>query len=194
MIYNGVADCGFAERRTRTGRVGIIGRISPEKGQKVFVRAARELPHLRFVVCGGTQFADAQAQAYFDEVRGLAEGLPVEFTGWRDNVGDVLHTLDLLVVASLPLAEATTRVIPEAYSAGVPVLASDLTGIREILTEGETGFLFPAGDARALAERMREVMDDQGRVAAVTARARQHYEKHFSIGMFQQKLINRLEG
>ena len=62
------------------------------------------------------------------------------------------------MVPSLPLAEATTRVIPEAYSAGVPVLASDLPGIREILKDGETGFLFPAGKAGALANRIRELM------------------------------------
>jgi len=193
VIFNGVPDYSFRTPRPRIARIGILGRICPEKGQKVFVQAAREFSNLNFVICGGTQFDDSNAEPYFNEVRDLAAGLPIEFTGWRDDVSDVLHTLDLLVVASMPFAEATTRVIPEAWSAGVPVLASDLPGIREILTDSQTGFLFPPGDAQALASRIKELVNAPEKLATVTINGRRHYEENFQIDGFQRRIIANLE-
>ncbi len=104
VIYNGVAEIPFAERTRRAApRIGIIGRIAPMKGQTDFLRAARlianEIPAAKFVICGAPMFT---AQAYVDEVHQLAQGLPVEFLGWRDDVGDVLHDLDLLDHAVRP--------------------------------------------------------------------------------------------
>jgi glycosyltransferase involved in cell wall biosynthesis len=197
VIYNGVRDFTFRERMPASRRIGMIGRICPEKGQKIFVQAARmvhaDSPQTSFVICGGTQFSDASHEAYFQEVRELAAGLPVEFIGWRDDPRDVLAGLDLLVVASLPYAEATTRVIPEAYSAGVPVLASDIPGIREIVQDTQTGFLFPPGDPHALSVRMRELIDAPAALSSVAARARCEFEQRFRIEVFQQRMISMLE-
>ncbi len=198
VIYNGVRDFGSRPRKPRTNRIGMIGRISPGKGQKVFIEAARllhqTLPRTTFVVCGGTQFSDPGAESYLRELRELAAGIPVDFTGWSDDVGEVLQGLDLLVVPSLPLAEATTRIIPEAYSAGVPVLASDLPGIREILKDGETGFLFPAGKAGALANRIREIMEaPPEQLTAVAGKARYAFEERFSIDSFHRRMISNLK-
>jgi glycosyltransferase involved in cell wall biosynthesis len=198
VIYNGVRDCpgsGEVPRQPpHTGRIGMIGRISPEKGQRVFVEAIRLLhpyvPQARFTVCGGTQFSDARAQSYFRELQELATRVPVEFTGWRDDVGEVLRGLSLLVVPSMPMAEATTRVIPEAYGCGVPVLASDLPGIREILTDGKTGFLFQPGNPGALANRIREIMAaPPEHIAAVAANARRAFEERFSIDLYHRRMI-----
>jgi glycosyltransferase involved in cell wall biosynthesis len=197
VIYNGVPGCRYLRHRHRTGRIGMIGRISPGKGQKVFIDAARllhrTLPQATFVICGGTQFSDGSAQSYFTELRQLAAGLPVDFTGWREDVCEVLQGLDVLVVPSMPLAEATTRIIPEAYSAGVPVLASDLPGIREILKDGETGFLFPAGKAGSLANRIREITEaSPDQLAAVADNARRAFEQRFTIDLYHRRMISNL--
>lgn len=130
IVYNGIAEIPFAERSSgRPLRIGLIGRIAAMKGQTGFLRAAsmisRELPEAKFVICGAPMFSE---QAYVDEVHKLAEGLPVEFLGWRDDVAAVLTDLDLLVAPSTA-AEATTRVILEAFSAGVPVVAYAIGGI-----------------------------------------------------------------
>jgi glycosyltransferase involved in cell wall biosynthesis len=198
VIYNGVNDCTLSVSQRALSRIGIIGRICPEKGQKVLVEAARllekRLPGLSYVICGGTQFSDENAEAYCRELRQLSGGLPVEFAGWRDDVGNVLHSLDLLVVASMPMAEASTRVIPEAYSAGVPVLASDLPGIREILTDGVTGFLFEPANAHALARRIRQLVEaPPDMLSAATANARRLFEERFSIAAYQRRMIGSLE-
>jgi glycosyltransferase involved in cell wall biosynthesis len=197
VAYNGVPDCGFREPKERTWRIGILGRVAEEKGQKIFVEAARlvhqALPLATFVICGGTQFSDI-AESYTEEVRQLAQGLPIEFTGWRDDAADVLHGLDLLVVASLAHTEATTRVIPEAYSAGVPVIASDLPGVREILKDGHTGFLFPAGSARALADGIRELMSAPTELlGTVAANARADFDARFRINVFHRRMSKILE-
>ena len=126
VIYNGVQAKPVKRPARGAGelRAGVIGRISPEKGQALFLQAARLLhetsPHWRFVICGAPLFADPEAMRYSAELDGLADGLPVEFTGWTDNVESVLARLDLLVVPSAAV-DATPRVILEAFAAGVPV-------------------------------------------------------------------------
>ncbi|HEY3839897.1 MAG TPA: glycosyltransferase family 4 protein [Bryobacteraceae bacterium] len=198
VVYNGVSDHLSLVPKRPTGRIGIIGRISPGKGQHLFIQAVRlirrSLPQLNFLVCGDAQFSDERATAYAHYLRQQAADLPVTFTGWCDDIGPVLHDLDLLVVASLPFAEATTRVIPEAYSARVPVLAPDLPGIREILKDGHTGFLFPPGNAGALANRIREITSrPSADLLCITRNARCEFEKRFSLDAFHHRMLSSLK-
>jgi glycosyltransferase involved in cell wall biosynthesis len=142
-------------------RIGVIGRIAPEKGQAEFLQAARllapALPDAQFTICGDALFSDPASQRYANELRGMASGLPVDFLGWREDVYSVLAGLDLLVVPSLR-EPATTRVILEAYSASVPVVAFPSGGIPEIVADGETGFLVSPSTPEALAARIRELL------------------------------------
>jgi glycosyltransferase involved in cell wall biosynthesis len=136
VVYNGVAG---SERprpaRSRPFTVACIGRIAPEKGQREFVEIARlvhrERPDVRFAVFGAAMFA---SMAYESEVRAAADGLPIEFRGWIENVYDALAEIDVLLVPSAP-HEATTRVILEASAACVPVVAFASGGIPEVLAE-----------------------------------------------------------
>lgn len=134
VIYNGVAG-PERPRAERSGplTIGCIGRIAPEKGQREFVEVARivhgRMPEARFVIYGETMFASHE---YEREVRAAAAGLPVNFAGWAENVYDALAGIDLLLVPSAP-HEATTRVILEAFAAGVPVIAFPSGGIPEVL-------------------------------------------------------------
>jgi glycosyltransferase involved in cell wall biosynthesis len=136
VIYNGVAGPEHPlPPRGDPFTVGCIGRIAPEKGQREFVEAARlihrERPDTRFAIFGATMFAP---KTYESEVRAAASGLPIEFRGWVENVYDALAEIDVLLVPSAP-HEATTRVILEAATAGVPVVAFASGGIPEVLPE-----------------------------------------------------------
>ena len=151
VVYNGVA----APERPSPPRngpftVGCIGRIAPEKGQREFVEAARlihrERPDARFAIFGATMFGPA---AYESGVRAAAAGLPIEFHGWIENVYDALAAIDVLLVPSAP-HEATTRVILEAATAGVPVVAFASGGIPEVLAE--------ASLARSVKEMVRKAI------------------------------------
>ncbi len=135
VIYNGVCDYGLTARPPRKPtRIGILGRVSEEKGQLDFVETARLMTssrsELRFVVFGAALFSDS---SYEQRARALAMGAPVEFRGWADDVGGALQEMDILAVPSGP-GEGATRVIMEAFSAGTPVVAYPSGGIPELVT------------------------------------------------------------
>jgi glycosyltransferase involved in cell wall biosynthesis len=192
VIYNGVAPVECAQRRRNPNdpwRVGVIGRVAPEKGQLEFVQAARLISgHRRceFVVCGDALFASPD---YGRRVHAEAQGLPVEFTGWRDDIHGVLSTLDLLVVPSAAV-EATTRVVLEAFSAGVPVVAFRSGGIPEIIEDGVTGVL-SAPTARDLASTLLQLISDGGAALdCISARAQAAFAARFSLNRYRSEVLD----
>jgi glycosyltransferase involved in cell wall biosynthesis len=183
IISNGVPDLGLPGRGSdrRPVRVGIIGRIAPEKGQLDFVLAARQIPQAEFFVHGEPMFDD---DAYDRTVRAMAQGAPIRFCGWTEDVGRALQDLDILVVPSGP-NEAATRVIPEAFSAGTPVIAYRAGGIPEIIDHGRTGILTEAPDADALARAINRLIEDPGLRARMSAEARKEWSRRFTLERFQ---------
>jgi glycosyltransferase involved in cell wall biosynthesis len=77
-------------------------------------------------------------------------------------------------------AESFPYVILEAMSVGLPIVASDVGGIGEALSDGDGGLLVAAGDARALARALLELLEDPGRGALMGAAARVRLERHFT--------------
>lgn len=192
VIYNGVAGPASPVWQGGAMRVGCIGRISPEKGQLDFVRAARsilrELPVARFVIHGAALFGDPEAARYEGQVREAASDLPVEFAGWTADVYDALAGIDLLLVPSAA-HEATTRVILEAYAAGVPVIAYRAGGIPEVVEHGRTGFLVESVEemARVAVELLRS-----DRLAAISKEARRCWEQRFTQERYQRAVLDAL--
>jgi glycosyltransferase involved in cell wall biosynthesis len=144
VIYNGVPELPFREPapvRDRPYRIGMLGRIAPEKGQADFVRAARILTgrgiQAEYRIHGAPLFSDS---SYLARVQDLSVGLPVFFPGWSENVSEVFGELDVLAVPSTWI-DATPRVIMEAFAAGVPVIAYRSGGIPELIEDGVTGIL-----------------------------------------------------
>jgi glycosyltransferase involved in cell wall biosynthesis len=179
-IYNGVPDHGFLPRpRTNPSRIGILGRISPEKGHLEFVQSAKQMvatrAHLRFLVFGATLFADA---AFGREVRRAAERLPVEFRGWTENVAAALQEIDILAVPSGP-REGATRVIMEAFSAGTPVVAYPSGGIPELVRHGETGLLTDSRESEALADAVCRLLDQPALMSKLSIQGRHEWENRF---------------
>jgi glycosyltransferase involved in cell wall biosynthesis len=183
VIYNGIPDLGFPARTydRKPARIGIIGRIAPEKGQLDFVRAARQIPRAEFFVYGEPMFADS---AYDRKVRAEAEGAPIRFCGWTGDVGCALHDLDILVVPSGP-NEAATRVIPEAFSAGTPVIAYAAGGIPEIIDHGRTGILTETPDAGTLAKAINRLIQNPTLRARMSAEGRKEWNRRFTLQRFQ---------
>ncbi len=197
VVYNGVPASSPAIARQPAGprRIGVIGRIAPEKGQAEFLEAARilhaEAPDCRFVICGAPLFSDAGG--YVRRLEALAEGLPVEFLGWRENTSPVLAGLDLLVAPS-PRIDATPRVIIEAFAAGVPVVAFRAGGIPEVVSDEVTGFLVDPPDARALAARLQGLIRaSPHRLAEVVQNARAAWQEKFSVERYRREMLDRME-
>ena len=196
VVSNGVADLGYVPRgfdKVRRWRIGVVGRIAPEKGQIDFLRAAALLtasvPNARFVICGAPILS---TRSYSDEVHKLARGLPVDFLGWRDNIAPVLGELDLVVIPSKQ--EAQSRVMLEAFSAGVPVVAYPVGGIPEALHDGVTGFLTAGVTPGDLASRIHEVISgDPKELSGVTKNAREAWRRSHTVTLFRERVTTLME-
>jgi glycosyltransferase involved in cell wall biosynthesis len=176
-------------------RIGCIGRISPEKGQREFVEVAarihRTLPECRFLVFGDVLFGSLGAAQYAAEVRASAAGLPVDFRGWVSDVYGALAELDLLLVPSVG-ADATPRVILEAYAAGVPVVAFRCGGIPELVQDGVTAIL--TGSVEEMArEAIALLTAGRERRISIARAARSLWEQKFTQAAFQTHLLAVIE-
>ncbi|MBI2679855.1 MAG: glycosyltransferase family 4 protein [Candidatus Solibacter usitatus] len=192
VIYNGVRAGAPHRREPPPWRIGVIGRIAPENGQREFLQAARLLsqrvPGLQFVVCGAPLFASSGARKYAAGLTALASGLPVEFLGWRDDVGAVLAHLDILVAPSAGNPGAP-RVILEAFAAGVPVVAFAAGGIPELVADGETGFLIEAQNPQALSARLEALLQHPATLSEAAHRALAAWKMRFTVERYQQEII-----
>jgi glycosyltransferase involved in cell wall biosynthesis len=174
-------------------RIGMIGRISPWKGQEVFLNAAALLrprvPRARFFVVGAALFAEKDYEA---RVRAMPAALGiedvVEFTGFRDDVNGVLAQLDILVHASTT-GEPFGQVVIEAMAAGKAVVATDGGGIPEIVVDGQTGCLVPMSDPRAMADAIARLCADLDAARAMGLNGRRRVEEKFTI----QRTASRIE-
>jgi glycosyltransferase involved in cell wall biosynthesis len=192
VIYNGVARPSW-NRSFLTSEwswnVGVIGRIEPEKGQLEFVAAARilsaEFPSCRFIVAGAPLFS---GPGYLERVKAASRMLPFEFYGWQDNIGTVFSKLDLLVVPSSDI-DSTPRVVIEAFSAGIPVVAFPSGGIPEIIEDQKTGFLASDTSPVALAARIRSILLMGSRpLREVADRGNEAWRKKYTLDRYQQEV------
>jgi hypothetical protein len=158
--------------------VGLVGRISPTKGQLEFVRAAASVlethPRARFRIVGAPMFgAQEYAEQVLAEVRRLGIEESVELAGF---VGGTTVELDAMAVCvhASPVPEPFGNVVVEAMVRGVPVIATDAGGVPEILSPqgvAPLGLLVPPGDVAALAGAIRSVLEDPDAAEARAARA-----------------------
>ncbi|MEA3212761.1 MAG: hypothetical protein QOE70_5818 [Chthoniobacter sp.] len=187
VVQNGVAPAIDAATRLRAGEtlIGIVGRISPWKGQHIFLRAAatvhERFPRARFQIIGSALFDEA---AYEKEVRALAVTLGlsdvIEFTGFRQDVPELIARLDILAHASTT-GEPFGQVVAEGMIAGKPVVATNGGGVPEIIEDGTSGLLVPMDDAPALAETIIWLMENPEKAEQLAKAGRQRILDHFMI-------------
>jgi N-acetyl-alpha-D-glucosaminyl L-malate synthase BshA len=132
---------------------------------RAFARMSRELP-ARLVLIGDGPERGRVQQTADDE--GVSDR--VTFLGKQESVAEILSCADLFLLPSA--TESFGLVALEAMSCGVPVVATRVGGIPEVITEGESGFLVPVGDVDAMAERGLEVLKDKSRWREMSAAAR----------------------
>lgn len=143
---------------------GIVGMLLPWKGHTVFLQAAKRVfervPNARALVIGATP---PDRHEYEGQLRSLTRDLGIAdrviFTGFRHDVPDILQLLDVVAHASIS-PEPFGRVIAEAMAMKRPVVATRAGGPAEIIEDGRTGFLVPAGDQDALADRLIRLLEN----------------------------------
>lgn len=168
-------DRARAELRAGPGKVvvGFVGRLVWQKGLRELFDAASMLRHRRaevvIVIVGprDEDKADGLGPGDVETARALGN---VEFLGRRDDVQELYHGFDIFVLPSY--REGFPRSAMEAAASGVPVIASDVRGCRQVVDDGVTGLLVPARDAPSLAAAIEELAGDEKRRRALGQAAR----------------------
>ena len=166
------------ELAEETLTLGVIGRFSPEKGQDVMLDALPDViaqhPHLKLRIIG-----DGQERAALEErAQQLGVFEQVEFTGWRSDMPTQYAQLDALVLSSR--SEGLPFAVLEAMSYGLPVIATRVGAIDQVIKEAETGWIVEPGDPEALANGINSALADLTEFARVGAEGRASLHPRFS--------------
>jgi glycosyltransferase involved in cell wall biosynthesis len=138
--------------------VGSIGRLAETKGWHHFLQAAtivlKQIPQVFFLIIGDGRLADQLKQQAYQE--GISSH--IIFTGGRPDVEELLFCMDLFVSSSL--LEGLPTVILESMAAGIPVVATDIPGTRDLIRDRQNGWLVPSADGPALAQAIQVALED----------------------------------
>jgi glycosyltransferase involved in cell wall biosynthesis len=147
------AEFGLAPQTTV---VGSIARLSKAKNLPLLLNAAKRLIDARldvsFVVVGDGPERDSLERT----ARGLGIASRVHFAGWRDDIPEMLAAFDIFGLSSL--TEGLPKAALEAMASGIPIVATDVGGMSQLVRHGETGLLVPAGDLDQLTEAIRSLI------------------------------------
>jgi len=149
----------FVPYEERENRVGFLGRLEPNKRIKELAEAAQLLPDkITFVFVGDGSMRDWLGEELEDEIQ---DGT-VEMSGWIDHeeVPYELSKLKLIVLPSEP-TEGLPTVILEALACGTPVYATPVSGILDVVRDGETGFLMEDTPPESIAAEIERVHDEE---------------------------------
>jgi glycosyltransferase involved in cell wall biosynthesis len=179
VVRNGVAlPAGSPAPRPEKGLVSYVGQLYPWKGVDTLVRAMAKLPEARLEIVGGLPFEPDAAR--LEALAGsIGVSSRVRFLAFMPP-GELAQRLAHAAVTAVPLPDnlysrafTSPLKIFEAMAAGIPVVASDLPAIREVIRDGENGILVAPGDPAALAEGLGRVLADPALAEAIAGRARE---------------------
>jgi glycosyltransferase involved in cell wall biosynthesis len=159
--------------------VGLVARLDHwGKGHKEFFTALSTLkdrhPVEALIIGGGRREAEVKQLA---AEMGLAGR--VHFLGQRQDIPDLLSALDIFVLPSH--SEGVSLALLEGMAAGLPVIATAVGGLPEVVTDGVNGLLIPPQDPEALAQALARFLDDPALAKKLGENARQHVNENFSL-------------
>ncbi len=164
----------------------VVGRLEPVKGHGVFLdafsRISQKFPQAVALLAG-----DGSLRKFLEkhcEKQELRE--KVFFLGFRDDIDEIISVSDVLVLPSLN--EGFGIAILEAYRQKVPVVASAVGGLPEVVKDGETGILFPPADPVALASACEKLLSDFEWSRRMGDKGRKFFEENFT----KEKMIDKL--
>ncbi|NQT39864.1 MAG: glycosyltransferase family 4 protein [Planctomycetes bacterium] len=168
--------------------IGLPGTLRPMKGHPLFLRAAAEIlrvvPRCHFAATGeGTL-------GYRNELQELIEQLGlqghVHFVGTVEDMREFYRACDVVCVPSR--GDPLPRVVIEAFVMGVPVVATAVGGIPEMVEHGTTGLLVPYGDVEGLARQLVRLLEDADLRTRLAERARQEAQACYHEDVYHQRI------
>jgi glycosyltransferase involved in cell wall biosynthesis len=168
--------------------VGLVGRLEPVKGPLLLVEAAKIVvaacPDVQFLVIGEGSLRNKMEE----QCRAANLNGNFVFAGWREHVEQLLGVLDILVLPSLN--EAVGRIILEAAAYGVPVVATRVGGVPEIVKDGETGLLVPSQDAGSMARALIELLTNREKRGRLGRAAKERVTTSFTAREMVRSISN----
>lgn len=194
MIHNGIDTEAWSPRRRSSAFreelglagafpvIGYVGRINSEKDLGTWLRAAaivaRKYPRSRFVIVGdgrdGATGAGLQQLATELEI-----GEQVLFPGYRSDLQHVYAAFDIFMLSSR--REGLPNSLLEAMAMGLPVVTTDVAGAKELVADGQTGFVLPQGDASGLGRALLALVEDSQLHRRMGEEGRKRVEREFSF-------------
>lgn len=167
--------------------IGIVGRLVSIKDHQTFIDAAaliaRNHPSATFVVAG-----DGELRGALEARAQTALGERIKFLGWVTDLPALYAALDLVVLTSRN--EGMPVALIEASAAGLPVVATRVGGVPEVVGDGITGLLVPPGNAGAVAEAVSSLLNDPGLACSMGAEARRRAGEQFSADRLVDDIVN----
>jgi glycosyltransferase involved in cell wall biosynthesis len=185
-IYEGIDLTPYPRNRPTISRrpgdpkvVGTVAHLSPEKGLFYLIEAAALIPNIqagiRIVIVG-----DGECRNSLEEqVRRLGLQNRIQFVGFQNTPAEFLREFDIFVLPSL--SEGLSSAILTAMATSLPVVATDVGGIPELIYHGQNGLLVPPGNAAALAEAIMNLVDDDEKAVRMGRKGRELLEERFTL-------------
>ncbi|MEK6287217.1 MAG: glycosyltransferase [Acidobacteriota bacterium] len=171
--------------------VGMIARLQPVKGHRYFIEAAASVltkePSAHFILAGDGPLR-GEIENHIAQL-GIREH--VHLLGDRSDVSRLTASFDLMALASLH--EGLPNAVMEAMAAGVPVVATAVGGTKELIVDGQTGYLVPPANAGALAERITFALANEETSRRLAARGFEFVRDRFSIERMVEAVENLYE-
>jgi glycosyltransferase involved in cell wall biosynthesis len=169
-----------------------VARQEFQKGQRFLLdaagRLARDRPRLVVLLAGRPGDSTAELEA---RRRSLPPGTRVELLGHRDDLPEVLAAADVFAFPSL--WEGLGCAVIEAMALGLPVVASDVPALREVLEDGANATLVPPADPQALAAALARLLDDPDRRARYGRRSRDIFRERFTLDRCAARMVRLFE-
>jgi glycosyltransferase involved in cell wall biosynthesis len=158
--------------------IGTVGNLRPVKNQLLLLQAAQQVcarhNHVRVVIIGEGPLRAQLAQTIED----LGIQKQVQLLGARSEIPELLNTLDMFVLPSL--SEGLPMSILEAMACGLPVVATRVGGIPEVVLDGQTGILVSSQDVPQLARALETLVQQKNLRENLGSQGRQRVVEHFS--------------
>jgi glycosyltransferase involved in cell wall biosynthesis len=167
--------------------VGMAGRITRGKGHEDFISAAKIIlskhPDVLFIVAGSSVFFEQEYERTVREsVKNLCFEQQVIFTGWREDMKELMNLYDVFVFPTTTFPEGFPLTCIEAMALGKPMVSSAVPGPLDIIIDGQTGFLVPAFRPDMLAEKILTLIEAPATAHSMGEKARQRV-----VGIFWKR-------
>jgi glycosyltransferase involved in cell wall biosynthesis len=206
VIHNGIDTEAWAPKRVASTLreelnlqqafpvIGYVGRLMPEKDLETWLRAAaliwQEYPEARFVLVG-----EGKDNSYLARLKELAAELRIAertyFPGYRSNLPPVYASFDLFLLSSR--REGLPNSILEAMAMGLPVVTTDVAGAKELVLDGQTGYVLPQGDVYGVANALITLAKSEPLRQQMSRAGRQRVEREFSFATRLRRIENLYE-